>query len=296
MFETGKKIPFDNQSKIIIMSDCHRGDGSWADNFSKNKNIYLSALAHYYIDDFTYIELGDGDELWENSNISDIIEVHEDVFWLLSKFYREGRLYFIYGNHDIDKRSASYVKKNFYQYFDAREKKLIPLFPDIKIHESIVLEYVSTGEKILLVHGHQADPLNDQWWRLSKFLVRYLWKPLELFGVNDPTSAAKNYKKKESMAKKLTEWVEKEQHLLIAGHNHMPAYADIGEPPYFNDGTCIHPNCITGIEIANGYITLVKWCIKSRYNGTLYIGRDILAGPNKLEDYFKLNKSISSLT
>lgn len=58
VFESAEEIPFDDFSKIIIMSDCHRGDGSWADNFSKNKNIYYAALTYYYRNNFTYIELG----------------------------------------------------------------------------------------------------------------------------------------------------------------------------------------------------------------------------------------------
>ena len=34
---------------------------------------------------FTYIELGDGDELWENRSMKQIIEAHGDVFSLLSR-------------------------------------------------------------------------------------------------------------------------------------------------------------------------------------------------------------------
>ena len=92
------------------MSDCHRGDGSWADDFSKNQNIYFAALTHYYNENYTYIEIGDGDELWENKKLSDIIQVHSDVFWLLSKFYNEDRLYLIFGNHDMVKKDNEFVR------------------------------------------------------------------------------------------------------------------------------------------------------------------------------------------
>jgi len=287
IFNSSKEINFDDFSKIIIMSDCHRGNGDWADTFAKNQNIFFTALNHYYNEEYTYIELGDGDELWQNRRMSGIIREHFDAFWLMSKFYNEGRLYFIYGNHDIDKKDQSFLDKNFNQFFSERERKYIQLFTNVKVHEGLVLKHKNTDDKIFLVHGHQVDFLNYELWRLAKILVRYLWRPLEAFGVNDPTRTAKNYKKKEFVERILAEWVEKEKHMLIAGHNHRPRFPEVGAPPYFNDGSCVHPRGITGIEIIDGNILLVKWSIKSNEQGILFIGRDILAGPNKLMDYFR---------
>ena len=84
------------------------------DAFSKNENLYFVALSHYYNEKFTYIEIGDGDELWKINNFSDIKREHSDVFWLLSKFFKEGRLHFIFGNHDIVKKNSKFVKNNLY--------------------------------------------------------------------------------------------------------------------------------------------------------------------------------------
>jgi UDP-2,3-diacylglucosamine pyrophosphatase LpxH len=288
VFESAEQIPFDDSSRIILMSDCHRGDGSWADDFSRNQNLYFAALNHYYNENYTYIEIGDGDELWKNKKLSDIVHNHSDAFWLLSKFFNERRLYLIYGNHDMVKKDNKFVKSNLYQYFDERKKRYIPLFENIIFHEGLVLRHKLSNNKILLIHGHQVDFLNDALWRLSRFLVRNLWRPLESFGVNDPTSTAKNYKKKEAVGKKLTEWVIKEKHMLIAGHTHRPMFPEVGEPPYFNDGSSVHPRCITGIEIIDGEIILVKWAVKTKNDGTMYIGREILAGPRKLKDYFNI--------
>ncbi|MHB1392242.1 MAG: metallophosphoesterase [Clostridia bacterium] len=286
VFETSQQIPFDDLSKIVLMSDCHRGDGSWADDFSKNQNLYFAALTHYNKEKFTYIEIGDGDELWENSKLSDIKQIHNDVFWLLSKFYNEGRLYMIFGNHDMVKKDNRFVKINLYQYYDEPSRRYIPLFKDIKLHEGLILRHRYTGDRIFLVHGHQVDFLNYSLWKLARFLVRYLWRPLTTFGVNDPTRTAKNYKRKEATEKRLTEWVVKEKHMLIAGHTHRPMFPEVGEPTYFNDGSCVHPRCITAIEITDGHIILVKWNIKTKNDGSLYIGREVLAGPRRLRDYF----------
>ena len=270
------------------MSDCHRGDGSYADNFIKNHHLFFAALTQYNYLNYTYIELGDGDELWENRRISDSVELYGDVFWLLSKFYQNNRLFMIYGNHDIVKGKNGTVTRHLDRYYDTREKKYIPLFPGIEFYEGIILQHMVTGHRIHLLHGHQADFFNDTLWRLSRFLVRHLWKPLELVGVNDPTSAAKNYNLKKKVEKRLSEWVLKENRMLIAGHTHRPVLPDPGEPMYFNDGSCVHPRCITAIELSDGNILLVKWCNKTKFDGTLYVGREILVGPVPLSDYFEL--------
>ena len=296
VFESANRIPFDDSSRIILMSDCHRGTGSQADDFFKNENLYLSALNHYYNEGYTYIEIGDGDELWENKKLADIINAHPNVFQMLTQFYQEKRLYFIYGNHDMVKRNAKYVESNLYEYYDKQERKERPLFENIQVHEGLVLEYQEqpANKKIFLIHGHQVDFLNSSMWKCARFLVRYLWKPLELFGISNPTSPAQNQKKKEKIGRRLTDWTIRENQMLIAGHNHRPMFPEIGEPLYFNDGSCVHPLFITGIEINEGEITLVKWSVKVNEEGVLFVGRDSIAGPKKLRDLFSAERIFES--
>ncbi|NJW55151.1 serine/threonine protein phosphatase, partial [Salinimicrobium sp. CDJ15-91] len=43
-----------------------------------------------------------------------------------------------------------------------------------------------------MVHGHQADWLHYYMWKIDRFLVRVLWRQLQIFGIGDPTSPAKN--------------------------------------------------------------------------------------------------------
>jgi hypothetical protein len=77
--------------------------------------------------------------------------------------------------------------------------------------------------------------------------------------------------------------------MVIAGHNHRPAFSEVGESLYFNDGSCVHPRCITGIEICEGNIMLVKWSLRASQAGYLKTEREILAGPRKISDYFSNN-------
>jgi len=286
IFNSAKQIPIDNSTKIVLMSDCHRGDGSWADAFSKNKNTFYAALNQYYKSGFTYIELGDGDELWATKHMSNIVGAYKDIFRLMSKFYREGRFYSLFGNHDMPKKFEKYVERNFSYYFHPRLKKQIPLFPGIKFYDGIILYNEESGDKIFLVHGHQGDFKNHRVWRMSSFLFRYFWKPLALFGVNDPTRTAKNYIEKEKVDRSLRYWIAEKSQMLIAGHTHRPMFPEPDDLHYFNIGSCVHPRCITAMEIEDGKITLVKWSIKTKDDGTLYIARGIIAGPRKLSKYF----------
>ena len=106
-FKNAPVLPLEPDSKYVLFSDCHRGTGTSNDNFLKNQNLYFAALKHYYDRQFTYIELGDGDELWENRSVEQIKSIHDNTYWLLSLYYRQKRLWMLYGNHDLVKTRPS---------------------------------------------------------------------------------------------------------------------------------------------------------------------------------------------
>ena len=85
-FRDAPVLPLDCGSRLVLFSDCHRGVGNSNDNFLKNQHLYLAALQHYFQKGYTYLELGDGDELWENRSLARIIDIHDDVFCLLKEF------------------------------------------------------------------------------------------------------------------------------------------------------------------------------------------------------------------
>ena len=273
-----------NYSKIVIMSDCHRGQGDMSDNFADNEKLYFSAMRHYYDEGFTYIELGDGDELWKNRNFEDITEEHSHVFWMLRKFYAQNRLYMIYGNHDMVKKGQKWRQKHMSTYCDDRSNCCIPLFNDMDVYEGLELFHYETKQSLYCLHGHQADFFNDRLWRIGRFLVRYLWRPLELIGIKDPTSLSDNRKKKDRVERELINWTQRTGAPLIAGHTHRPVFPNTGEPLYFNDGSCVHPRCITALEIDNGAVSLVKWSVKTSRSGILFVGRSVLEEPLPLSE------------
>jgi len=285
-YKDAKRIPFDETSKFILFSDCHRGDNSFADDFANNRNIYFHALKDYYKKGFNYIELGDGDELWENLSFQSLLYAHKNVYLLMKQFHDEGRLHMIWGNHDMVYRNEHYVKKHLTTYFDPKTGKDEDLFCDIKYHEGLVLKHSKTGQELFLCHGHQADWWNYLFWKWSRFMVRILWKPLNVMGIADPTSPAKNYKELIKVERRTKKWITENDNLItIAGHTHRPRFPEPGDIAFFNDGSCVHPRSITGLEIENGSIALVKWQIVTTEDGNLKIDRFLLEGPNKLTDY-----------
>lgn len=291
-FRDAPVLTLDCNSRFVLFSDCHRGVGNSNDNFQKNRHLYLAALNYYYQKGYTYLELGDGDELWENRSLTRIIDIHSDVFCLLREFYRQNRLYMLYGNHDHCKKKEQYCRRhcaavhcqNFFSHTSCGHvpevfgEGMEELFPDLHFYSGLILQDTISGKEIYLTHGHQADFVNSALAPLSGLLVRYLWKPLEALGVSDPTSAARNYTKKEKTEKRLAAWALQERKLLITGHTHRPMAGNI-DSHYFNTGSCVHPSCITCIEIEKRRITLVKWMMQTKTDLSLYVVREGLSQP-----------------
>lgn len=285
-YKKAKRIAFDDTSKFIVFSDCHRGDNSFADDFANNRNIYFHALEHYYKEGYTYCELGDGDELWENRTFKSIHETHKNVFDLMQLFFNEDRLYRLVGNHDMVYLDENYVKKHLFTYFNKVTNKEEPLFPNITFTEGLVLEHTETKQEICMIHGHQADWWNYVAWKFNRFMVRAVWRQLQIFGIGDPTSPAKNHLELIKVERKTKKWITENNNLFtITGHTHRPRFPEPGDIAYFNDGSCVHPRSITGLEIENGTISLIKWHISTSKNGTLQVMRTLLEGPEKLTNY-----------
>ena len=283
-FNKAKVLELHKDSKYIFFSDCHRGDNSFADDFSHNRKIYHYALSQYLQQGFTYIELGDGDELWENS-FESIFNANKDVFLLLKEFHLQKRLHFIWGNHDMDYKSPKKVKKNLNYYYDTIDGKDKELLINASFSEAIKLTQ-QDGKSILLLHGHQADWFNYTFWKLSRFLVRFLWRPLQIVGIKDPTSPAQNFKELIKVEHRLEKWIKANNNqMIITGHTHRPRFPSCEELPHFNDGSCVHPRCITGIEIENNSISLIKWHVVTNENGTMQIIKTTLEGPENIENY-----------
>ncbi|MFT8349152.1 metallophosphoesterase [Clostridium saccharoperbutylacetonicum] len=273
---------FDDNSKYIFFSDCHRGDSTPSDEFAKNQNIFLFALEFYFNNGYTYVEVGDGDELWEHSNFKHIRLAHDDVYSILKKFFNSDRLIMLYGNHNIQLKYKNFVEKNYYKFYDDYNEEEIELFPNLQVHESVVFKHKDTGQEILTVHGHQGDIMNDKIWFFTRLTVRYFWRFLHSVGFVNPASPVKSSEKIHKIERIYSNWIKNNKIMIICGHTHRPHFPKVNEIPYFNDGSCVRASGIQGIEIVNGQIMLIEWKIRTSSNGSLHIKRKILRGPEPI--------------
>jgi len=106
--------------------------------------------------------------------------------------------------------------------------------------------------------------------------------------MKDPTRAASNPGLANKTDRQLYKWASHKDEgidVIIAGHTHRPVFENLSltekwllklgigtpgierktsDPAYYNTGSCVHPRCITGIEITAGLdqqadIKLIKW-------------------------------------
>lgn len=284
-YQNAKVKYFDENSKFIFFSDSHRGDDSVSDEFARNQNILLHALNYYYNHGYTYVEVGDGDELWEYPEFKLIRLAHSDIFFEIKKFFDDNRLFFLYGNHNIFLKNQAFVRRNYFHYNDEYNRDTKDLFNGIIPREALILKNKKTRQEVFIVHGHQGDLFNDQLWKVSMFTLRYFWRYLHVVGFHNPASPARNQYTRHKVERTYKKWIRKHKTMLICGHTHRPRFPKKNELPYFNTGCCIHSKGITGIEIMNNKIMMVDWRVRADQKGSLHIERYVLRGPEPIERY-----------
>lgn len=293
----GLIIPFDwQQGKFIIFSDQHKGARDLADDFRHSEKTYLTALQHYYDNGFQFINLGDCEELWENTP-AEVVKQNTEVLKAEARFLEQNRYCRIYGNHDLE-----------WKYDIQRNWFLKPLFGNqLKVYEGAVLttSYNDKQYSIFLSHGHQGDQKSDGN-AFSTWFVAAIWTPIQRFLEISIDSIADSFELVDKHNIMMYEWSVTQQNLLfVSGHTHKPVFVSLDhierltkqlekaqqrgdaaaietieaeierrkteyagkqfhktmvKPTYFNSGCCCFGDGdITGIEIDGDNIRLVKW-------------------------------------
>ncbi len=258
----------DIHSSFIIFSDQHKGNGDKADDFRASEFNYTSALDHYHKNRFTFINLGDAEELWKY-NAENVLPASAAALQAEAAFQQDKRFVKIFGNHDLMWKNPADANKYLEPYFE---------FP-LNIYEAVIIHLQIRGKQlsVFLTHGHQGDRMSDNN-GLSSWLVAHWWAPFQRYlgiNVNTPSTDPMLRNKHNRI---MYEWSSHRKNLLlITGHTHQPVFASgrysdhhsnhISDevsrplkPSYFNTGCCCFSDGdITGIEIADGFIRLVKW-------------------------------------
>lgn len=292
----GKKIPFTPSDKFIIFSDQHKGTGDAADDFFPARENFMTALDHYLAEGYTLVNLGDCEELWENSEKA-AVDFNRDVLLKEAQFLQAGKYFRVFGNHDLS-----------WKYQVPRSLYLEPVFgKKLEVCEGILLTTMHQEKEfqILLTHGHQGDRRSDGNW-LSTWFVAAVWTPIQRYLQLSINTISDSYELVDKHNKIMYDWSTNQPRLvLITGHTHKPVFASLDHierlekrlemavssndaaevealkseldkrraeyagkritksmthPSYFNTGCCcFQDGDITGIEIADGEIRLVKW-------------------------------------
>ena len=293
----GLVIPFEEHAgKFIIFSDQHKGARDGADDFMLAEPNYLAALEFYSQNDFVFISLGDNEELWENS-LSQVKKHNQATFEAEKKFIAQNAFIKIFGNHDLywDNDPLAWMQlKNIYgekikvyegiilavsignkelqiccthghqgdassdgnwfsKFFVAniwaplqaflRINPNTPAFNTEKktLHNSIMYEWSAQQKERLLITGHTHQPVFRSLTELER-----LYKQFQMAKRDNNSGAIKELEKEIRKQEKKFTAVSVDYLTMV--------------PSYFNSGCCCFSDGdITGIEIADGSIRLIKW-------------------------------------
>jgi hypothetical protein len=207
-----------HRSKLVIFSDHHKGSRDGADDFRRCERAYNAAVAYYYRLGYTLVVLGDVEELWEEWP-QNVLKAYPHTLELEGKFHQDGRYLRFWGNHD-----------DAWSHPDLVEQWLIPALggDPLKVRETLIL-HVRDGEeelgRLFLVHGHQGTLDSERIAPVSKFFVRYIWRPIQRilkFSFNTP---AKDFELRHAHDSAMYFWSQlQEKVVLIAGHTHRPVF------------------------------------------------------------------------
>ncbi|HTF30951.1 MAG TPA: metallophosphoesterase [Flavitalea sp.] len=293
----GFVIPFNCKThRFIIFSDQHKGRKNGADDFMAAENNYLKALQYYNDENFHLITLGDCEELWENTLLQ-VIKQNQPSFDLEKNFVVRNAFTKISGNHDldweIDPLTPAYLKKiygvpmsvlqgivlettigekvlrffcthghqgdlqsdgNWFSQFFVT-KVWAPLQAYLRInpntpaydqhlktaHNRMMYQWSLQQKDLILITGHTHQPVFES---LTHF-ERLQWQQRKLLYEQNPEWA--------QALEDQMKWRSIEDTRISEDYLNM-------KPCYFNTGCCCYADGdITGIEIADDYIRLIKW-------------------------------------
>ena len=283
-----------DHGRVIVFSDQHKGAKNGADDFMMCERSYLAALDYYNEKDFLFVSLGDNDELWENRWPA-VKKNNAASFEKEKKFIARGAFIKIFGNHDLawntDVTTGMEMEKIYGQKIRVYEGVLLkipgqplaiflthghqgdaqsdgnwfskffvahiwaPLQAYLKInpntpaynttiktlHNRIMYEWSARQTSTLLITGHTHQPVFESLTHLERLYRRLM----QAQNANDIH---------------LVDEIKREIKLREPQFTAVSAdYLEM-KPTYFNSGCCCFSDGdITGIEIEDGFIRLVKW-------------------------------------
>jgi predicted phosphodiesterase len=189
---------------VVFIADTHLGDGSKADNFWPYRFNFEKAIEKY-LPPWKIVTLGDIYDHWQFG----VKAIRDAGYSRPLLLLLDAAVIKVRGNHD----------------WEMEEREGSICHP----HEAALLTI--GGQEIFVAHGHQGDWINDGGRGLGRFLVRYLWTPLERLGVKQPPMPGSRHERQRVA---LVDWANTGKVLSVFGHTHTQentGYAWICESP-----------------------------------------------------------------
>lgn len=284
------------EGKFIIFSDQHKGAKNGADDFMLCEPNYLAALDYYHSQGFNLLALGDCEELWENT-LNNVLKHQQPSFERYKAFIAAGRFYKVIGNHDLDWKNdpitiaqiknifgvdlpvydgvllqttiggqdlkilcthghqgdkasdGNWFSKFFVSKIWAPLQALLKINPNTPaydaslktLHNRLMYEWSHCQKNLLLITGHTHQPAFESLTHIERLYRQLLTAQA---GGDEKLS---NETRTEIQKRKFE-------------YDHVSKDYLTMKPTYFNSGCCCYNDGdVTGIEIADGCLRLVKW-------------------------------------
>jgi predicted phosphodiesterase len=169
----------------------------------------------------------------------------------LTTHYSELTIFLTHGHQGDAQSDGNWFSKFFVAKIWAPLQALLRINPNTPaydaekktLHNHIMYEWAAAQKNMLLVTGHTHQPVF-----VSLTYLERLYKQFQL---------AEKDKNKEQLATLVDEIKKREKEFAAVSVDYMNM-----KPSYFNTGCCCFSDGdITGIEIADGYIKLIKWTL-----------------------------------
>jgi predicted phosphodiesterase len=282
--------------KFIIFSDQHKGAKNGSDDFIQAEPNYLAALDYYYQNNFFFISLGDSEELWENT-FWPVKKNNEITTASEIKFLKEKRFIKIFGNHDVFWNNDPFAPLQLFSMYHERMKVYEAVILKTRFNNkdlNLFLTHGHQGDGQSDSNPFSAWFVGRIWAPLQSFLhlnpntpsantelktahnrFMYEWSkeennPLLITGhTHQPVFASLT--QLENLYRKMIDARQKKDEDSIIKLNKELQYRQVDydfvntnykemKPYYFNTGCCCFSDGdITGIELADGMIRLIKW-------------------------------------
>lgn len=293
-YKKAEHVPIDlEQSPWVFFSDHHRGVRDEADDFQRCEKSYLAALQYYEESGYNLGLLGDVEELWENS-AREVIQQYPKVLKAEKKFHERNALVRIWGNHDDYWREKPIFQAYFSKLFPkmkVHEALVLEcrtrgehLGNVVLLHGhqgSLSSERFATISRFFVryfwrwfqkVSGFKlSTPAKNLQLKSKTDLEMYHWmvqkpKHVLLCGhTHQPVFMSDTFidRIKAELKKDISDDERVKWEMELAKHADQQTPLNSGGgflPCYFNTGCCsFSDGDITGIEIFQGKIRLVKW-------------------------------------